>query len=416
MVHVGDTVYLCCKSKEDRKVRIRGTVVEEDSGNLTVGFSVDLARNLENAVIHEKTGSPGVGFLKVGASSVSTVLPAGWGASVGGKAPALEAVLPIWDDVSKTVGLESSEAEAVGPAKNKPAGGGSSTRQTLEKELMQMQQELWQDQDSGEESSVSEDEDRPGSSGDVRHLVPGASSLKKKEKKDKENGKPDMNAMMQQMMMQSLASGQSTNEVLPLMMLSMLMDQKKEKSRKSRREKKDQIEILGGSSSDESDDDSRKDLWMRAITTLHRMHRRITRHPRALVREFEKDMVEELGIIPGQSWTVKEWLKRQPWGKFRGLYRSAVMDAAAYEFARNGNSEAAAAQLCQNMKSKLQAVLAGGDWQTAWLLTGLEDPLQKREFAGSKAEMAIISNYMSSLSKLRKKVRETGTTKEEEGE
>ena len=92
------------------------------------------------------------------------------------------------------------------------------------------------------------------------------------------------------------------------------------------------------------------------------------------------------------------------------------MDAAAYEFARNGNSEAAAAQLCQNMKSKLQAVLAGGDWQTAWLLTGWEDPLQKREFAGSKTEMAIISNYMSSLSKLRKKVRETGTTKEEEAE
>ena len=416
MVQVGDTLYLCCKSKEDRKIRIRGTVVEEESGTLTVGFSVDLARELANAVTYDKAGQFSCGFLKVEANSVSSVLPAGWGASVGGKAPALEAVLPIWDNLSKTIGLESSEAEAVGPVRKDPAVAGSSTNRALEKELMRMQQELWQEQDSGDESSVSEDEGRSGSSEDVRHLAPGTSSLKKKEKKVKENSKTDMSSVMQQMMMQNLAGGQPVNDLLPLMMFSMLMDQKKEKSRKSRKERKDQVEILGGSSSDESDDDSRKDLGMRAITTLHRMHRRITRHPRALVREFEKDMVEELGIIPGQSWTVKEWLKKQPWGKFRGLYRSAVMDAAAYEFARNGNSEAAAAQLCQNMKSKLQAVLAGGDWQTAWLLTGLEDPLQKREFAGSKTEMAIISNYMSSLSKLRKKVRETGTTKEEEAE
>ncbi len=416
MVQVGDIVYLCCKSKEDRKVRIRGTVVEEDSGALTVGFSVDLARNLANAVIYEKAEQPGCGFIKVGANSVSSVLPAGWGASVGGKAPALEAVLPVWDDISKTVGLESSEAEAVGKPKKNPAAAGASTQRSLETELARMQQELWQNQDSGDESSVSEDEDRPGSSGDVRHLAPGASSLKKKEKKDTEDSKPDMSSMVQQMMMQNLAGGQSANDLLPMMMFSMLMDQKKEKNRKSRKGKRDQIEILGGSSSDDSEDEPSKDLGMKAITTLHRMHRRITRHPRALVREFERDMVDELGIIPGQSWTVKEWLKKQPWGKFKGLYRSAVMDAAAYEFARNGNSEAAAAQLCQNMKSKLQAVLAGGDWQTAWLLTGLEDPLQKREFAGSKAEMAIISNYMSSLSKLRKKVRETGTIKEEEAE
>ena len=230
MVQVGDIVYLCCKSKEDRKVRIRGTVVEEDSGALTVGFSVDLARNLANAVIYEKAEQPGCGFIKVGANSVSSVLPAGWGASVGGKAPALEAVLPVWDDISKTVGLESSEAEAVGKPKKNPAAAGASTQRSLETELARMQQELWQNQDSGDESSVSEDEDRPGSSGDVRHLAPGASSLKKKEKKDTEDSKPDMSSMVQQMMMQNLAGGQSANDLLPMMMFSMLMDQKRKRT------------------------------------------------------------------------------------------------------------------------------------------------------------------------------------------
>ena len=83
MVQVGDTVYLCCKSKEDRKIRIRGTVVEEESGTLTVGFSVDLARELANAVTYDKAGQFSCGFLKVEANSVSSVLPAGWGSQCG---------------------------------------------------------------------------------------------------------------------------------------------------------------------------------------------------------------------------------------------------------------------------------------------------------------------------------------------
>ena len=104
---------------------------------------------------------------------------------MGGKAPALEAVLPIWDNLSKTIGLESSEAEAVGPVRKDPAVAGPSTNRALEKELMRMQQELWQEQDSGDESSVSEDEGRPGSSEDVRHLAPGDQQPEEKGKERK---------------------------------------------------------------------------------------------------------------------------------------------------------------------------------------------------------------------------------------
>lgn len=88
------------------------------------------------------------------------------------------------------------------------------------------------------------------------------------------------------------------------------------------------------------------------------------------------------------------------------------MDSAAYELARAGDAQGAAAQLAQNMKSKLQCVLDGGDWRSAWLLTGIEDPISKREFAGSKSEMAVIANYVNSLHKLRKKVKEAGAVKE----
>ncbi|CAE7541178.1 unnamed protein product, partial [Symbiodinium pilosum] len=119
-------------------------------------------------------------------------------------------------------------------------------------------------------------------------------------------------------------------------------------------------------------------------------------------------MIEDLGIVAGQAWTLKDYLRRQPWGKFKGIYRCAMMDAQVYEYLRAGNSEAATAQLCQNLKAKIQSVLQQGDWAAAWLLTGLPDPLLKKEFGGTKTELAVITNYMDSLSKLRKRMKETG--------
>ena len=75
---------------------------------------------------------------------------------------------------------------------------------------------------------------------------------------------------------------------------------------------------------------------------------------------------------------------------------------------RTNQPEAATAQLVQKLKAKVQSVLAGGDWQASWLLTGLPDPLARKEFAGSKEEMAIISGYMEALAGLRKKIKEHG--------
>ncbi|CAK9012989.1 unnamed protein product, partial [Durusdinium trenchii] len=47
-----------------------------------------------------------------------------------------------------------------------------------------------------------------------------------------------------------------------------------------------------------------------------------------------------------------------------------------------------------------------GEWASAWQLTGLPDPLSRREWAGTKEEMAIISGYMNSVHKLKKRMKE----------
>ncbi|CAE7910725.1 unnamed protein product, partial [Symbiodinium necroappetens] len=56
--------------------------------------------------------------------------------------------------------------------------------------------------------------------------------------------------------------------------------------------------------------------------------------------------------------------------------------------------------------AKMQSVISGGDWTSAWLLTGLPDPLHRKEWAGTKEEMAIISGYQEAVFKLKKKVAE----------
>ena len=147
---------------------------------------------------------------------------------------------------------------------------------------------------------------------------------------------------------------------------------------------------------------------MKAVVSLNKLHARIKSRPAKIYHEFEREIVEDMGIVAGQAWTIRDYLKKQAWGKFKGIFRCAVMDAAAYEMLRAGETESATAQLAQNMKAKLQAVMSGGDWEAAWLLTGLADPLSRREFAGSKEEMAVVSGYLEALSKLKKKVREAG--------
>ena len=123
-----------------------------------------------------------------------------------------------------------------------------------------------------------------------------------------------------------------------------------------------------------------------------------------------------MGIVPGQAWTLRDFVKKQNWGRFKGLMRCAMMDVAVYELLRAGKADAAAAQTVQNLKAKVQAVLQNGDWSTAWLLTGLPDPLTRKEWAGSKQEMAVVTGYIEALAKLKKKVSQTGAAADGEDE
>lgn len=217
-----------------------------------------------------------------------------------------------------------------------------------------------------------------------RHLAPGASSRKpdkamKTSRKSKEEKSPDP------LMSQGMAAGQSPSELMPMMMMAYMVTQQKRDNKRSCRGR-EADDSLGGSSSESSGSDlDRSSSGMKAVTALRRLHRQIRRHPKRIIRDFEKELIKELGVVPGQAWSAKDYMRQQPWGKFRGMQRCTMI---------------------QGMKAQLQAVLQGGDWSSAWLLTGLQDPIHRKEWAGSQHEMAVVSGYMKSLHKLKKQAKD----------
>ena len=322
--------------------------------------------------------------------------------------PSFSVCLGAWQAAAPDE-LGSSEVENVKPSA--PRVSKKTSTMAKEMEGLKAMFEESGSEDEDEEDDV-EEPPRGHAAASGSHLPPGGRPGGRKEKdlgkKTKGSGE-DLD--VKKLLATSLAQGQSPSELMPLMMMSLLVQGEKKK-KKGRRDE-DDVLSLGGSSSDDSvEGEGAKDTGMKAVSTLHRLHRRIKTHPKEIYMLFEKDVVEELGVIPGQAWTVRDYLKKQPWGKFKGLYRCAVMDAVVYELMRSGQTEAATAQMVQNMKAKMQAVIQGGDWASAWLLTGIPDPLVKKEFAGTKQEMAVVSGYLEALHKLRKKVKESGRAPE----
>ncbi|CAE7366038.1 unnamed protein product, partial [Symbiodinium microadriaticum] len=394
----GDVVFVVCHGSAG-DIPVTGWIVELEESEAFLAAPLASVAGVPNQAKGKSHGVD-IAFIRVPVSSLSLNRPENWSGLKQKDLPPWEASAAAWKQVNSG-NLSSSEAE-------RPAAKSSrKPKSRVEMDLGALGALFRKGRDDAdEEDETDDDEDawEPAS-----HLRPGAPASSRgrgtKEAKPKKDSKepPDLKALLAQ----SLASGQSSNDLVPLMMMTMLLDKDKKGSQRRRERASGSSELLGGGSSEDSEgDDDLRGKGMRAVSTLHRLHAQVEKRPRRICEIFEKEVIEELGVPAGASWTLKDYVKRQPWGKFKGIYRCAIMDVAAYEMIRQGKSDQAAAQLVQNLKAKIQSVLAQGDWQAAWLLTGLPDPLVKKEFGGSKEEMSIVAEYMSSLAKLKKRVKE----------
>ena len=399
-MEVGDVAHVVCHGTDGHR-HVTGWLVhvsEAEACLATVPSSISSVSSKTSG----KAGGEDIGFIKVSREALLASRPSDW-KGIRSKD------LPAWSNCSaagtKVAGQDLGSSGAEAPQSSRP--GRSKAR--IEEELGSLKQ-LFQGRRSSrarddEDEEDTEDEDEDDEPAEKDFLRPGASAQKEKPRRAAKEPELDLKKEIAK----ALAGGQSASDLLPLAMMAMLGDDRR-RSRRGRSDRAEGSSLLGGSSSDDSDSDQKAaSRGLRAVSTLHRLHDRIQKNPRKIYLAYEKEIREELGIVPGQSWTLRDYMRKQPWGKFKGIYRCTMMDVAVYEQIRSGNHEVAAAQLVQNMKAKLQSVLQGGDWASAWLLTGLVDPMQKRDFAGTREEMSVISGYVEALASLRKKVKEANT-------
>lgn len=396
MVQEGDVVYCLVKREDEATLKVGGTVVEAKGDTVVIASPKHSVQGVPNSLLARAPGEKAeLAFVRVPASSLSSVLPAGWPAKLTARLPKKEVCLAAWGALEKEVLISSGAEKPPTRAEEKP-------KSSLAEDLVRMKG-LWEQSESSE-SEESDADVRPAKK-ESRFLPPGGSGQSRQRDRGRSSREEDpMQKMLELAMSAGVAEGKSSSDMLPLLMMGMFMkESQKNRSKKGRASRRSR----GGSSSESSSSSAESDnKGMKAVHSLHRMQKRVKHHPRKICREFEAEVIRELGVVEGQTWTLQDWVKKQSWGKYKGIYRCALMDVAAYELIRSGQVESGAAQLVQNLKAKLESVLQMGDWQSAWLLTGLSDPMQKKEFGGSKQEMSIIAQYVNSLGKLRKHVKE----------
>ncbi|CAE7273945.1 rluB [Symbiodinium sp. CCMP2592] len=380
-----DIVYVICDSQKG-PVSLCGWIVGLPGADAVIGTSVKATLGLPQTA-KGKQGEHEVSFVRVPLAAVTEQAPAGWTGLRPKDLPPLRPCQAAWKAVEKGgAELESSGAEM--PRSTKAAG---KTRGSLKEDLKSLQG-LWKDEeDEDEDETDDEEDDFPRSRRKSRVLPPGQTAKSRSSRESREEG-GDLD--MRKMIRKGLAEGQSPNELMPLMLMTLALEKGEGRRKKKGKEAGRDLNLLGFSDSDDSDEETgHLGKGMQAVATLHRLHECIRKRPRRIIQQFEAEVVREPGVTAGQPWTLNDWVKRQSWGKFKGLQRAAVQDVEVYELLRNGESAAAAAQVIQNLKSK--------------------------EFAGSKQEMAIISSYVKALADLKKKVREgqsAGSAADEEGD
>ena len=428
---VGRSIFfrLADASKPDTPILVEGVVLEVEAKCVVAAVDSELATRFGGLVFEV----PAFGALRLPHSQVLLDAPQGWRSHYAAPTPPLRVLQRTYmrsEDLLPETSADEVLAPAAGPSTTRPLPGLEGSKVAKDKRLMGLIGQLYGGLQAGADGSgeaSSDDETSSegsregprlratGASSSNRPLRPGTAAAKggrreadpvgdaadERARSHKAETKKETVDPLESLLgdpAAAAAAGLKPKDLIQMYFLKSLMDQNKEKRRRGR--------PSGGGDGDSSSDDDydRKGgsghRHGRAIEDLRRFEEDIINRPKRITRKFEEKMAYELGVTPGQPWSVRDYVKKWRWGTHRGLLRGAVQDAAVYELLAAGKHHSALAQLAQNLKSKQQAALAGGDFSGAWLLTGLPDPLGAPRFAGEGHEMATLASYLSSVKEI----------------
>lgn len=137
MVQEGDVVYCLVKREDEATLKVGGTVVEAKGDTVVIASPKHSVQGVPNSLLARAPGEKAeLAFVRVPASSLSSVLPAGWPAKLTARLPKKEVCLAAWGALEKEVLISSGAEKPPTRAEEKP-------KSSLAEDLVRMKG-LWE--------------------------------------------------------------------------------------------------------------------------------------------------------------------------------------------------------------------------------------------------------------------------------
>lgn len=173
--------------------------------------------------------------------------------------------------------------------------------------------------------------------------------------------------------------------------------------------------------SSDSDSSSGGDLRLRgagkALKAYRKTQKDMKKNPARHVKRYIKEVEQVLGADASVPYLLTDYTRKLGWGKFRTLQRLHHALSTILETQLKGRTMEATLQITQVLRSIHQCALDQGNWQTAWLLTGMQDPLEKPRFGGEAQSLEVIAAYIKAMDDLEKRSTSSSSSRapEEDG-
>ena len=123
------------------------------------------------------------------------------------------------------------------------------------------------------------------------------------------------------------------------------------------------------------------------------MHSLLAREPARVLRDFDSEIVGDLGVPPGGNWSYRDLTRSIGFGHMKGMARTHGYVGDVLTVLKDNRPQEAAVLLVQLMKAVHQVYLDRGDWSNAVLYMPTPDLYARRDFGGSEREAETISAY-----------------------
>ena len=144
----------------------------------------------------------------------------------------------------------------------------------------------------------------------------------------------------------------------------------------------------------------------KAFANYRQSKKRMFRNPKKHIKKYVREVQEQLGAGPDTPFRLTDYSKKIWWGRQRTLQRLHVLLSEVLTLQLENKHEEATLQVVLGLRAIHQAALDGGSWEIAWLLTHVEDPIQRRRFGGEESQLETVAAYLRSQQELEKRARQ----------